>query len=272
MTVLPSIFSLKTMRSAFGKSTAPKPMIAFADPIFSNRSDKGKEQIASGERARLYLGDQVDVHELGRALAPLPNTRTEVQAIAKALVVDAQDVKFGTEATETAVKQARLDQYKVIYFATHALVAGDLEKFSNAKVEPAIVLTIPEKPSKLDDGLLQASEVSQLKLNAEWVVLSACNTASGDEVGSEALSGLARAFLYAGAESLIVSHWEVSDEATAKLMTTLFEVNAKNPTLSHGEALREAMLYMLNTATSDEEAHPRFWAPFIVVGEPAKRM
>jgi CHAT domain-containing protein len=173
-------------------------------------------------------------------------------------------------ATETLVKQTRLDQYRIVYFATHGLVAGDLQTFSKANAEPALVLTIPVKPTELDDGLLQASEVAELKLNADWVVLSACNTASSDGVGAEALSGLARAFLYAGARSLVVSHWDVSDDATATLMSNLFDFSVKKPELSHGEALREATLSLLNNAKTNDEAHPRMWAPFVVVGEPAK--
>ena len=125
---------------------------------------------------------------------------------APALNAPASDIHTGLEATETAVKQASLDQYGIVYFATHALVTGDLKAFAKAKAEPALVLTIPDKPTDKDDGLLQASEVSELKLNADWVVLSACNTAASDGVGAEALSGLARAFFYAGARSLVVSH------------------------------------------------------------------
>jgi CHAT domain-containing protein len=121
-------------------------------------------------------------------------------------------------ATETAVKQAKLDQYRIVYFATHALVAGDLKAFAQAKAEPTLVLTIPEKPTERDDGLLQASEVSELKLNADWVVLSGCNTAASDGVGAEALSGLARAFFYAGARSLIVSHWDVDSTADVRFI------------------------------------------------------
>ena len=149
-------------------------------------------------------------------------------------------------------------------------MAGDLQGFTKAKAEPALVFTIPEKPSDLDDGLLQASEVAELKLNADWVVLSACNTASSDGVGAESLSGLARAFIYAGGKSLVVSNWDVSDEATAKLMSNLFEISKDKPNLSHGEMMRQATLSLLDSATTDEEAHPRVWAPFVVVGEPAR--
>jgi CHAT domain-containing protein len=119
--------------------------------------------------------------------------------------------------------------------------------------------------------LLQASEVSELRLNGDWVVLSACNTAASDGVGAEALSGLARAFFYAGARSLVVSHWDVLDDETAQLMSDLFKRSSQNSLLSHGEALQQAQLNMLDRAKNDEDAHPRVWAPFVVVGEPVKQ-
>jgi CHAT domain-containing protein len=201
-------------------------------------------------------------------LPQLPSTRDEVLNIAKILNAPASDVRVGLDATETAVKRAALDQYRIIYFATHALVSGDVKAFAQARAEPALVLTIPDKPTDVDDGLLQMSEISELKLNADWVVLSACNTAAGDNVGAEALSGLARAFFYSGARSLIVSHWDVPDEETVQLMSNLFKISNQNSRLSHAEALREAQLNMLNNAKDDYQAHPRVWAPFVVVGEP----
>jgi CHAT domain-containing protein len=178
------------------------------------------------------------------------------------------DIKLGLAATVTAVKQSKLDDYRIVYFTTHALGAGALQNCIKTE-EPALVFTIPEKPSDLDDGLLPASEAAELKLNADWVVLSACNTASSDGVGAEALSGLARAFIYAGGKSLVVSHWDVSDQATRKLMSNLFEISKDRPDLSHGEMMRQATLSLLDAATSDEQAHPRVWGPFVVVGEPA---
>jgi CHAT domain-containing protein len=145
-----------------------------------------------------------------------------------------------------------------------------LEKFAKGKIEPALAFSFPDKSSDIDNGLLSASEVAHLKLNADGVVLSACNTAAEDKPGAEALSGLARAFFYAGARSLLVSHWEVDDEATATLMTGIFLRMKNDPKLSHAEALRQSMLSMIKNAKSDEHAHPRLWAPFVVVGEPAK--
>jgi CHAT domain-containing protein len=127
---------------------------------------------------------------------------------------------------------------------------------------------MPDKPSEEDDGLLRASDVAMLKLNADFVVLSACNTAAGNKPGAEALSGLARAFFYAGARSLIVSHWTVDSDSAVKLMTGLFDALKKNPRLSHAQALQASMLNVMGNSSKPEWAQPKFWAPFIVVGEP----
>jgi CHAT domain-containing protein len=144
-----------------------------------------------------YRGTQLDTADLAEHLPQLPGTKVEVEAIGKALNVAASDIYLGLAATETTVKRAQLAQYRIVYFATHGLVAGEVQQFTTAKAEPALAFTMPDKPTALDDGLLQASEVAQLKLNADWVVLSACNTAAEDKPGAEALSGLARAFFYA---------------------------------------------------------------------------
>jgi CHAT domain-containing protein len=268
ITVLPSVASLKILRGGSQSSSARKPMIAFADPVFSKAARD--QQLAMRSITSFYRGTQIDIAAIGEHLSQLPGTRREAQQIAAELKADLADVKLGLTATETAVKQAKLDQYRIIYFATHGLVAGDLETFAKDKAEPALALSIPEKPNDFDDGLLTASEIAQLKLDADWAVLSACNTAAEDKPGAEALSGLARAFFYAGARSLIVSHWAVSDEATARLMIGTFRASARDPKLSHAEALRQSMLAMIDAAKSDAEADPRLWAPFVVVGEPAK--
>jgi tetratricopeptide (TPR) repeat protein len=270
VTNLPSVASLKILRGGSQTSSARKAVIAFADPVFSKAARVRAKQIAIRRVTSFYHGTQADVAAIGEYLPQLPATRKEVQQIAVDLKADPADIKLGLDANETAVKRAKLDQYRIVYFATHGLVAGDLETFAKDKAEPALALSIPEKPDDLDDGLLTASEIAQLKLDADWAVLSACNTAAEDKPGAEALSGLARAFFYAGARSLIVSHWAVSDEATARLMIGTFRASARDPRLSHAEALRQSMLSMIDAAKSDAEADPRLWAPFVVVGEPAK--
>ena len=212
-----------------------------------------------------------DNRSLAEALPALSETADELQAVAKVLGAQSEDIKLGEAASVTSVKKEPLANYRVVYFATHALVAGEVEKFAKVKAEPALVLSIPDEPTEDDNGLLTASEVAMLKLNADFVVLSACNTAAGDKPGAEALSGLARAFFYAGAKSLVVSHWEVYSDATVALMDGLFEALEANPRLSHAEALRISMLRMIGNSSEPELAQPMFWAPFVVVGEPQKK-
>jgi CHAT domain-containing protein len=165
------------------------------------------------------------------------------------------------------VKSVSLCDYRIIYFATHGLVAGDIKGLG----EPSLALTLPQQPTEKDDGLLTASEIAALSLNADWVVLSACNTIAGDKPGAEALSGLARAFFYAGARALLVSHWAVDSSAATRLTTATFDIVKSNPKLGRAEGLRRAMLAYMNDAADPRRAYPAFWAPFVVVGEGAAR-
>ena len=273
VTVLPSVASLKILRGGRSTVAAIKPMIGFGDPVFDRTTRAaGRQKVAALNRSltSFYRGMTADTKALAEALPALPETADELRAVAKVLGAESEDIKLGEAASVTDIKHERLSNYRVVYFATHALVAGEVEKFAKVKAEPALVLSIPEKPTEDDDGLLRASDVAMLKLNADFVVLSACNTAAGDKPGAEALSGLARAFFYAGAKSLVVSHWEVDSEATVGLMDGLFEALKANPRLSHAEALRMSMLQMIANSSKPEWAQPQFWAPFVVVGEPQK--
>src|SRR5262249_46543205 len=181
-TVLPSVASLKILRGSSQPSAARNPMIAFADPVFSKAARaKARQQMAMRSITSFYRGTQINVAEIGAYLPQLPGTRKEVTAIAAELKTATGDVRLGLNATQSAVKQAKLDQYRIVYFATHGLVSGDLEQFAKGKAEPALAFTIPAKPTDFDDGLLTASEIAQLKLNADWVVLSACNTAAKEK-------------------------------------------------------------------------------------------
>jgi CHAT domain-containing protein/Flp pilus assembly protein TadD len=271
VTVLPSVASLKILRGDKSTIAAVKPMVGFGDPVFEKKMQTaGRIAALNRSLTSFYRGMTADTSALAEALPALPETADELRAIGKILGAGSEDIKLGEDASVTTVKKEPIADYRVVYFATHALVAGEVEWFAKVKAEPALVLSIPEKPTEDDDGLLRASDVATLKMNAEFVVLSACNTAAGDKPGAEALSGLARAFFYAGAKSLVVSHWEVDSDATVELMDGLFEALKANPRLSHAEALQASMLRMIANSTRPEWAQPQFWAPFVVVGEPQK--
>jgi CHAT domain-containing protein len=272
VTVLPAVSSLRALRGQQAAVPALKPLIGFADPMFGRErpgNERAKVQPASARRgpirsyASYWKGNGPDHAVLRDGLSALPESADELRAVAKALGASEADLKLGAAASETVVKSTDLSQYKVVYFATHGLVAGEMKGLA----EPALVLSLPAKPSELDDGLLTASEVAQLKLNADWVVMSACNTAAGGAVGAEALSGLARAFFYAGARALLVSHWKVYSHMAVSLTSHAFDEMKKDPAVGRSEALRRAMLAAIDDGKDPWDAYPDFWAPFSVVGE-----
>jgi tetratricopeptide (TPR) repeat protein len=272
ISVLPSVTSLKALRVFARKDEAKQPLIGFGDPIFNAEEEgrpgaESRTVVATRSYTEFWKGVDIDRSQLGKALPRLPETAAELRAVAKNLGAPEGSIHLRADANESTVKHAALSDYRVVYFATHGLVAGEIKGLA----EPSLALTLPKQPSDMDDGLLTASEVAQLKLNADWVVLSACNTIAGDKPGAEALSGLARAFFYAGARALLVSHWAVESNAAMRLTTSTFDILKSDPTLGRAEALRRAMLAYMNDATNPLNAYPALWAPFVVVGEGARR-
>lgn len=188
-------------------------------------------------------------------LPPLPGSLAELQAVAKRYGPRHATLMVGAQASEAALRARDLSGYGVILFATHGLVSGEMEGVS----EPALVLS----PGMGDgDGLLTASEVAGMRIGADWVILSACNTAAGDHAQAPAYSGLAQAFRYAGAGSLLVSHWPVRDDAGA--FVTLETVKGARRELPRAVALQRAMLKLIRSGQPDA-AQPYIWAPFILM-------
>jgi CHAT domain-containing protein len=272
VTVLPSVASLETLRGLPRKDRGSKPMIGFGDPVFDPKEPKVAQRAINRTVANtrgysaFWQGSGIDRVQLSR-LDRLPETADELKTVAQQLGAPLSDIHLRADASETTVKRLPLSDYRVVYFATHGLVAGDVEGLA----EPSLALTLPAKPTAEDDGLLTASEVAQLKLNADWVVLSACNTIAGDKPGAEALSGLARAFFYAGTRALLVSHWAVDSNVATRLTTSTFELLRNEPKLGRAEALQRSMLAEMNDASDPRRAYPALWAPFVVVGEGAAR-
>jgi CHAT domain-containing protein/Tfp pilus assembly protein PilF len=269
LTSLPSVSGLKVPRTA--RSGAPQAYLGFGNPLFGPAATPRAGQARDRSRApanlsyRRYLREaRIDTASLRDALEPLPETADEVRTTAALLHATGDAVRLSGDATEEAVKTAKLDNYRVLHFATHALVAGETARFTDL-AEPALVFTLPQTPSELDDGLLMSSEVAGLKLNADWVILSACNTADGDTPGAEALSGLARAFFYAGARTLLVSHWYVDSRAALQLTTRTVQRLEEDKEMLPAQALRAAMAELVDSG-KDEDAYPGIWAPFMVVG------
>ncbi len=291
VTQLPSVTSLTTLRTAAAAKGERKPFIGFGDPWFSEKEARAAiaeqgaliaMQIAGGglvamRKAPVKLRsaphtDGVDSAELAQ-LPRLPDTAEEVKEVASALRADpAKDVYLGAQANENIVRTMNLADRRVIMFATHGLVPGDLDGLN----EPALALSAPQVAKVQGDGLLTVSKILGLHLNADWVVLSACNTAAGDGAGAEAVSGLGLAFFYAGTRALLVSNWPVETTSARMLTTELFKREAATPGLARAEGLRQAMLALIDgpglidPATNKpvySYAHPIFWAPFSLVGD-----
>jgi CHAT domain-containing protein len=287
VTMVPSAAALRTLRHIPAGSSDRERMIGFGDPFFSKEqaeaaaNEKATEQaiqvamantrgVPLRRRASPQL-EGVDSAQLAQ-LPRLPDTADELRSIALALESDPSKVlQLGVQANERAVKETDLSRFKVIVFATHGLVPGEL----NGLTQPALALSAPDVSGVDGDGLLTMEEILALRLDADWVVLSACNTASGAGAGAEAASGLGRAFFYAGTRALLVTNWAVHSQSASELTTDLFRRQNADQSLSRGEALRQAMMALMDGPgfTGDDGktvfayAHPLFWAPYTIIGD-----
>ncbi len=273
LTVLPAVSVLRAAPAAPAAAGGQVRFVGYGAPDFVGPAGGGRNiddflRIPQPvDRAGQGLADPSALREL----SPLPGTAIELKAMAATLSATPELLHLGTAATEGSVRRDQaVGSARIIAFATHGILPGEIGGLR----EPGLAFTPPETGSPEDDGLLAASEVAGMRLSADWVILSACNTATADGTpGADSLSSLGRAFLYAGAGSLLASRWRVADDATAAL--TVETLVARKAGLSRATALQQAMRAVRTGRRADGSAlpgwsrswaHPAAWAPFTVIG------
>jgi len=290
LATLPSVSSLKTLRCdlvveaarAPGCSRATAggpqangqsgvPLVGFGAPALDPPRDERNNGVARSSdvpASQLFDGAHADREKLMQ-LRQLPGAKDELDALQARF--PSAVVRTGADATVTAVEttdNAALSHARYVIFSTHGVLSGADVSADGAEslAEPGLVFTPPPTPTDIDDGYLRASQAAQLHLAADLVVLAACNTATSEgQPRGDGLSTLARSFFYAGARSLLVSHWAVADKATSDLILQTFGALESNNGQGRAAALQRAML---SVRATPGQAHPYFWAPFVIVGEP----
>jgi CHAT domain-containing protein len=291
----PSVSSFVTLRSLPEGDPNRKAFVGFGDPIFDKAQLAQSGNIGVGYnneygyRSRGLSIRGIRHTEMGHLdnkqilstqlshLVRLPDTAEEIKSMAQAIGADpVHDVYLMQYASEGKIKKMNLSDRRVIAFASHGLVPGDLDGL----YQPAIALSAPSVTGDAEDGLLTLGEVLKLKLNADWVILSACNTGSTDGANAEAVSGLGRAFFYAGTRAVLVSMWAVETTSARYLTTGVLNHQKEDKNLSRAKALQKSILELIDKKVLRDEnldtivasyAHPFFWAPFVIVGESGSR-
>lgn len=219
--------------------------------------------LLKGKVPRVFeRGASIDLASFGlpaTSLPALPQAASELRTMAASFPPTGRRLLLGKAATERAIKALALDRIGTIAIATHSLMRDALPGLA----EPALVLTPPGAPDEIDDGLLTASEIANLRLDADLVILSACDTAGGSDPEDASYTGLARAFFEAGARALLVSHWAVRDDAAARL--TVATVRETRRGVDRATALQHAMLVLMRDRSIPGAANPAVWAPFVLV-------
>jgi CHAT domain-containing protein len=278
--MVPSASSLISLRTLPAGPLQRKAFVGFGDPIFNPEQVTliEKETNAIQVRSvRISNRGGLDSTNITSSrlenLDRLPDTADEIRSIATTLKADmSRDVFLGKEASETRVKAMNLSDRQVVAFATHALLPGDLDGLD----QPALALSSSTITGNKEDGLLTTGEIMKLKLNADWVVLSACNTGAAEESGAEALSGLGRAFFYAGTRAVLATMYPIETTSAKKLITQIFHGQLEHEQHTRAQALRKAMLDLISDPGYRDPsskkivasyAHPFFWAPFVLFGD-----
>ena len=253
VTVAPSVRAFAELRQA---PVPPKYALGFyglGNPTFTANAPKPDKATDDPCAERRNLRAVV------ARLPALPETADEVRALGKEAGTAGSKILLGKEATKAALAGPDLDKARVVAFATHGLLPSDLV----CEAEPALALTPGPDNAPGDDGLLKASDITALRLDATLVILSACNTAGADgRLSGDSLSGLVRAFFFAGGRNVLATHWPIPSKPTVALTTGTIQAALKNGGDWAG-GLREAQLKLLQDPAT---AHPLFWGAFVLVG------
>jgi CHAT domain-containing protein/lipopolysaccharide biosynthesis regulator YciM len=238
---------------------ASEGLLAYA-PVFAETENLDKYN--SSVRGLVQALPQSSTRMVTRGgvfIPPLPATATEVKAIATVFIKKGQPVKtyLFENANERQLKQSALQRSCYLHIATHGMVAEDQPDLSG-------LLLFPDTSAQGEDHILYSGEVYNLKLNAQLVTLSACETGLGKVANGEGLLGLSRAFQFAGAQNLVVSLWQVDDQATASLMQDFYQLHLKKEKLPFANPLRQAKLNMIR---SGAKSHPYYWSAFKLIGK-----
>lgn len=253
-----------------GKGTT---FVAWADPAFARSQSPAASAGERAVRKSLRGTNRSSVAEatrlpsnLGALLPRLADTRQEAEAIALTLGASPrEDVIVDDQATRSSVltmsRSGALKRKAVLMFATHGLVPAQIPGL----MQPALALA--QEPGETLPSLLNLEDVVSLELDADWVLLSACNTSSADRVGGDPLSGLARGFFFAGASSILVTHWEVESRSAAAITTKTIERWMRHRHLNRAQALQQVSIDMIEARhTPSRWSHPAYWAPYALVG------
>jgi CHAT domain-containing protein len=262
---LPSASALAVQRRTLAsRKPAPRILAVIADPVFSTNDSRLKKDVRSisvrdeltGNNTRLieHLADKTTAQ---LSIRRLPYTRQEAEQIL-AVAPSASNLKvLDFRANRSFATSGELSKYRYVHFATHGYLDSARADFS------AIVLSLVDEAGKPQDGFLRVLDIYNLRLPAELVVLSACETGLGKDVKGEGLVGLTRGFMYAGARRVIVSLWNVNDKATASLMASIYAGMLKTHK-TPAAALRAAQIEMLR---QKQWQSPYYWAAFVMQGE-----
>jgi CHAT domain-containing protein/tetratricopeptide (TPR) repeat protein len=255
---VPAPTNFISLRKVADTSRAPKKWFGFGD---FRKPDPAR--IQAGFPDRQCARDRAAL----AGLPLLPGATAELKGAEGVLGTPQTDALLGDAFTADRVASQDLKPYQILHFAAHALLPSDLE----CQTEAAIVTSPPPSGTNRNSWLLTASRVLNLDLDANLVILSACNSGGGDGKSGESLSGLARSFFFAHARSLLVTHWDVNDKVAALLVVLTINNLKEKPMLGVAGALREAQLELLDQSTIGKYpaviAHPFYWAPFAVIGD-----